>query len=1153
MNKDTERTNTVRKRNILRGFMRFFILPVLLLLVLAPVTLYLFCAFRPELVARAVQQQLSESTRLPWRINGSLDPIFLPMPGIRAHDVLLLAASEEQSRLCDLDRPLIRAKEVHIQLDIESLFSLRPRIKLIRLESPEIHLTYDADNRPLWLPLSNNDDESANGSPFFLRKAHAADAVMNATAPVERAQLAPPEAPLLPAAPPQGEPAGTPTPTDSAQSFKRFADILLEMPNSSFPPIQINNGSFTSFNAAGQTLLSFEHIQAVIDPHLPTGNLLLTADFAVPEADLAIPFSLDAAIGKQGFPAKGSISGDVGMTPPGSRTIKGSFASKFTLMPDGKSLMLPDFHMVAEGDGLTARLQADLSKLSCDGPVQMHKLSLPRWFGFGRSLPPGLQQPLDSLIGEFDLFLDTSGAEAWNLRGAAGDLAISGYVGVKDFSAPVVVVDLDLDQANLDNIFPFLAKAGKYVRDPRKPDFDHPVLAPYPSDPAVPHNPDDPGVDVGYDVKVRVTRPRVHDVDAGPLEVLVFPARNDKEDVTRVAFHKVSVLDGLVTGILDITDTNITMRYDANNAELALLPENLDSKVRFAGRVNGHCIIDMPMNAAGDIEDYWPFIINATISNCDISGTRSGGRWKLFSGTAKASGKGSIYTVLSKGISFKGLWDVSARGIRTSWNPRGNDNVSGQFNGALVWPPIERKPMRSRRERLTVERIGLDRLTGALTLNGSLAAPLGDLVVPVKGKLDSNLNWQVENSKISLDNIRFEGFGSYAEGSLHIDCSGRDVLVKSVVSSKLNPRLLLQEWDILPPSSIMMPKVMTGSASISSDSANVRFEKLKLEADGAPITGEISWKATGAGQDAAAPAGKWNILLTAEHLNLDNYFEPPKSNQAQTVPSQTPWDLKGFKNATVDASLTLKKAKYRQFTFSNTKVTGALQRDRFSIHADIGNFYDGIATLLVQGTVVPSASQVSLRKGLLHMQKISLGKALYDYTKQQGYSGTAEVVVDIAGNLTCDADFPGKLSGIWSFSIKDGLYPAFLSKEESNLRNTFSLASASGAITRGILTSNNFKLSGPLVDMAGGGTLNLATSEMDIGVSVTFAKVPTVPMRFTGTTDKPQMSIKGASMVVETVQAAGVGVFTLIKNVIELPAHAIRGINSLVTKDKEKK
>lgn len=1159
-------TEEVRKRQ--SGFMRrlarvltlWIGLPLFLLFGVSLASVYLFCIFRPELVTSGMQEQLTRLTGLPWRIEGEVTPVLAPDLSIEATGVFILAASTDQSDFIDADRPLIKVAKLRVGIEPSSLlsFPFAPKFQFIELESPSVHLAYDAQKRPLWQPLDTQDGSSFFSLPFlFTLSEPPSESHRSEVTPHAIAANATGNAPLAPTEPPLSESALLrDVPEEYAQTepdaLRSFAAELISLRNSDFPPLKIHDGSLHSYTDTGDILLSFTAIEGELDPKAPTDNLMLSAVFTLPEADLEVTFSLQSEIGTSGLAASGKLTAEVAMTPPGSRTVKGSLATSLLWRENGKDLLLPDFRMVAETDGLTARLEADLSKFSCTGPVQLHKLSLPRWFGFARSLPPGLQQPMDALIGEFDLFLDTSAAEARNLRGAVGPLAVSGYVGVQDYSDPVVVVDLDLDRANLDLLFPFLAAVGKYVPEPITPKFDHLQLAPYPKDPsAPPHVPQEGDIHITYDVKVRVAQPRVHDVDAGPLEVLVYPVDVKGVGKTRVAFNKVAVIQGDIDGRLDIDEHSIMMHYSVSGLELGKLPENKENLVRIAGKLTGVCDIDVPMNADGSLKEIWQIGVNASISGCDITGHYPNSPWRLFFTKAKASGKGTIFSVLTKGVRIEGLWDIAGEGIKTSWNPNGKDNLAGSFKGGLFWPPIkEAERTYSRRERRSMERRGVERISGDLALNGSLVSPLGSIRVPVRGKLKTRLNWLIYSEKISLDEITFEGFGSYCEGGISIDFSGKEVVYQSDTAIKLNPRELLKSWGMLPPEGFLAPRLLTGKFSVTAKSNTVLFNKMKLEADGAPISGEIYWKNL---EPKSAGSGLWTFRLAAEHLNLDNFYPPPPKGQGPVIPSQEPWKLTGLKGLAIDAQLHIYQGRYREFSFSKTKVTATLQRDRFSLHADLGSFYGGASTLLFQGTVVPEKSQITLRKGLIHMQKVALGKALFDFTKTRQYAGTAELMVDMSGVLTCNADIPAKLNGIWNVDIVDGLYPAFLSNESSNLRNTFSQASANGVIEKGVIISDNFKLSGPMVDMSGKGWLNMNNSELDMTVSVTFAKVPTVPVRFYGRSSAPQMSVQGVNMVVETMQAAGMGIFSLVRNIFELPAHAVRGIDSLVKKNDSKK
>ena len=186
-----------------------------------------------------------------------------------------------------------------------------------------------------------------------------------------------------------------------------------------------------------------------------------------------------------------------------------------------------------------------------------------------------------------------------------------------------------------------------------------------------------------------------------------------------------------------------------------------------------------------------------------------------------------------------------------------------------------------------------------------------------------------------------------------------------------------------------------------------------------------------------------------------------------------------------------------------------------------------------------------MRKGLLQLRNVAIGNVLFDYSNEKSYGGVADLVADLSGVLQCNADIPAKLSGIWSLGIKNGLYPAFIGKSDSPVRNTFSSAEVSGLLDRGVLRWDDFALHGPMVDMVGDGWFDLNTKDMDIQVSVTFAKVPTVPVRFYGNASAPHMKVRGMDMVLQTVQAAGSTVFSLVRGVLELPARAVNGISSL--------
>ena len=1093
-----------RPRSIFRKILLWGVAPLLVLLFAGLASLYALCLYKSELLAAVVQRQLSEATGMPWRIKGDIRPVFAPVPGLVLADVSLVAATKEQRRYADAARPLVHVAKLRLYADLAALRRLELRLLRIELVEPEINLTYDRYDRPLWRPLpdAGPDPEEYAAADGF---------------------------------------AG-----NGGEALRRAAGALCALPTKALQPVLIRKGSLMSYSVDGNLLSAFTGFDGTFDPGVPGDNLRLNTAFFLPDVGIALNVSLDGRLGCEdiceGIPARGTLSGRVDMTPPGSRLLSGAFESSFVWQEDGRHIRLPDFRLTAEGDALSGDLTIDLAVPECTGRVVVHNLSLPRWFEFARWLPPGLAEALHTVQGEFDLQFDKNRAEARNLRVTAGAVPLSGYVGTPDFSASVVVVDLDLDETDLDLLFPFLAVAGAVIPRPVAPVFDHPSLVPYPKNPNAPPapvEPDAPGIEVSYDVTVRVAQPRVHSVDSGPLTILVFPAvLADGVEKVRVAFSAQSILEGSLDGRLDINRHAILMHYDAKDMELALLPENVGSAVTIAGQVTGICEIDMPILPNGSLADDWKIRIDAAIKDCEIARHDAGAPQRLFGGTVTAAGQGDIRVARSKGMSITGLWDIAATGIQTPWSPTGNnagnDAIRGTFAGGLHWPPMETLPGADP----SLEKLGVDRVAGNLDLTGSLAVSLGASLRPVTGNLKADLDWRLHEETIALQNIAFEGFGSYVEGSVAIDLSGREVLFDAEVNGKVNPRELLAGWDALPATG-QPPRLLTGRTVISGSSGgSLRIDPIRVELDGAAISGEISRRAGGS-------ENEWTVRLSANHLNLDNYFPaaPRRApGERPPPPSQTPWSLSFLKGLGLDAQMTFGSVRRDGLTFGRNRVTAVLQRDRFSFSAESAAFYGGTATLVLQGAVVPDHSQVILRRGLIQVENADLGRLLYDFSQDTSYGGTASLVAEATGTMRRDTDIPAALSGIWNLRIIDGMYPAFGGGEASNLRNTFSSASASGVLDKGILRSRSFSLTGPLVDMSGGGWFNLANKEYDVGVSVTFARIPTVPVRFYGSIYDPRMRVRGVNMVVETVQHAGGTVFNLLKGVLMLPAQALSAI-----------
>ena len=90
------------------------------------------------------------------------------------------------------------------------------------------------------------------------------------------------------------------------------------------------------------------------------------------------------------------------------------------------------------------------------GTLEVVRLSLPRWFGFARDLPPGVQVALDNLTGTLPFELTPKRLRVTNAKATALNTAFKGTGGVSDFAKPVVALDLTAQDVPLNRIFPEL-------------------------------------------------------------------------------------------------------------------------------------------------------------------------------------------------------------------------------------------------------------------------------------------------------------------------------------------------------------------------------------------------------------------------------------------------------------------------------------------------------------------------------------------------------------------------------------------------------------------------------------------------------------------------------------------------------------------------
>ena len=1206
-------------------FLRWAALSLALLCVLTFGAAYIFCYWKNDTLTRYIVATLERNTGFSWRVQGEVRPSLMP-PGISVGRIALVSLSE-RTRKTKTQAPLVMVERLVLEPDLRALLRGELLLQMVQVEKPVVRFS----SFQRGTPANSNATTAATESTRH-----------NALPDLEATGSEPQDATLPEAehSPEEGTAEGL------HQAAKVVRQLLSPANMGKLPELHVLGGKvfYDSGSAQG---MDFQELRVTLQPRNNTPSVTLSGRFTLPGEALEISLQLEATPGTGEELVRASVQTTISITPHGSRPLHASMATTAIWRGNGLELFLPDLQAEAENDGITASILAQLHQGTAQGTVQVDNLSLPRWFVFGRNLPPVLQQALHAIHGEFDVSFENNGIFTKNMRLYAGEIPVTGQLYVANLHEPAVEADLHLVYADADTLFPFLAAGSDPAPTPQEPTFTHPPLVPYPERPLAPGEVVEELMDVGYDIRITGNQGKVHGLQGGPLFVRVHQQHGL---VTRVSFTVDNLANGTGSGYLDIDHNLVVMRFETQRTELSFLPENEGSSVQVGGLLSGVFTMGIDVKDGTWAPD-WRFTARAGVENFAVKA--GGGTWGLGSRSITATHDGKIHAVRKNGIRIDGNWNAVATGFAGSWNPGGNDNLTLALNGAVAWPPKGDTPN-------PAQQGGIQSVSGMVQANGVCTVRLGRLLTPLAGKLLGNMAWNIHNDTFALHNYEYAGLESNIKGSLQLDYS-KDMVANGEQQFSIGLRHLLSQWELLPGEGIVVPERVTGKTTVTLLGDTLALDPIQLEMNGGVFEGSVTnvsdasqWRAvsrltlpdkrgnllldptrfvfqetkrTGkpfsavkesyaqlspyslrqasqdigftpkeqatspAAQRQAAPktsipappqvqpaaqarkrsqttqanstkktkpsplrAGRSNRVLSPSYwildlrgslLNLDALLKQNPPGTKPPAPSTEPFDWSFVDDLNMDARLVLENAILQKVQAKKSEMGLRLGSNKFTFQWESRNFYQGKSLFTGTGFFV-QPSQIGIESSTLHAQGFQLQPAMQDVAGQTGYGGEATLDLSLHGAMRSPADLPGGLSGIFALGIKNGVYPAFMGSQTLGLRNTFGAANISGNMQNGVLHSQEFTISGLMIDMVGTGWIDLQRRLLDITVNVTLARVPTLPVRFSGTFDAPTMSVNGVQMVLGTAEAAGGAVFSLIRGVLELPARAIMGVGSIV-------
>lgn len=1037
----------------------------------------------PARLANYVQAMAHDYARVDLQITGGVDVAFRPSPTVTLHGVILRDASGVE---------LATVRQLQIEPDILPLLKGNLRLNLVQLDEPDVRL--DAS---LLDKLLKGTGGGNSNTPAILR-------IFSVLIVTEGRFTM------------QGRD-GTSFSLDGVEARFRFSgenphltmqvarfDVAREQ-LSAFTAHQVRldiaglgvSGLDASMNAAAN--LGGESTSL-------RGKVRLQAMYSLANPAVVGHGTLTGKVGYD--PVKGAFivdEGKLGMS--GTIEMAGyatpfSLSAPFSLGQDG-AVTLRDAALKLDEDsgnvdGRCTGLRQGEPVM--EGQLRLHKLSLPRWFGFARQLPPGLQHALDAISGVLDFRLDKRGVEVGRLQADVLGILVAGRGGVSSFAAPVIDIGVAGPAIDVNRVIPEVMGEA-----PVAPVFSMAPPVPVPGSPAakklnIPN--------IGYDIRVNTDTAKVNLFDVGKLAFRCSPSPKG----VLLEFTSPDVYGGSAKVLLDIVQ-GYNLNAEFRNVQIAAPAKRVAGREVATGTVQARMALKAP--AAKTLKQVLASI-SGSLDMALASGSilvEADGKQELrplskASVQAKLNGPGMPATnAESSWLPFSGNW-------KTSWAMPNGSSGTLELDGAVSFSEKSGLP------------VACSAVPGRLTLDlpEKVAGLRGGLSTSMTAVFSANLN----DSWFWVQSVAGNAKGIAYAGEVRCDSLGRvDERWSGGFDAShpelraLLPKFGIHLWQTANPAAFGRVRLLSDFVY---QNGTIDLKQIQCFIDGSRIGGNVKYRAL----NMRTHRPQWSFDLTVDTFDVDAHLPPVDRD---TPASETPWDLAWLRAFDVTGHLTAGEITYRQQTLTQVELPLNLRSGVLVVDSLRAQLYDGTLTGTLHA-VVGQRVDMNLRVGMFNFQMRPL---VTRYWGKDHLSGTSTFRLYVEGELGCDADIPRALDGKWLFEMQDGYYSLRGSGGTSASRTPFSLTSASGTLEKGVVRNDNFILRSVLLTMTGKGWINLAVRTIDYTVDVAFARVPNFPIHFQGPLSDPDVSVRGLGIITGTLENIGGGIFGLLEGVLTAP------------------
>ena len=952
------------------------------------------------------------------------------------------------------------------------------------------------------------------------------------------------------------------------ESFDKIAATL------EIPSFQTQTASFAASLSGFSGSVSF-------NPHDPLSSLKgeLKAAYAMTPMGFSAQTEVKLA-GKNGklsasWKLHGTIAYDGDIIPwelsgrAGELKKAGLSMSFADLIPEpGKNTLygitIEPFRLGNDNLQIQTVLLADKSNPTLAGRVDIRRASLTRWLDFARGLAPGLMQALDYLDnGCIDFVLDTKHLSCPRIQARASDAVFKGEGGVADWSKPVVFLDLVSDFVDLGHAIPEAVGA-----TPNPPQYKHKPLSSITMADIFPAREAASGGEAGKDAEgrdgkdagakadPRKTQAASQDAAAKKdAKAKTQPAKDAAakeaaaEDSFDINYDIRLGAEKIHYGYIDLGKTSvvITPGTDSRGASGAKLSVNAgiyEGKCQGAAYFTGDDTTDYEFDVAfknvsmTGLQKAMPFIlVNKGRGQSRIqvrsSGTEINDFLSNLNGTisiklaAAQMEKDKIFSPFdadivlnlssaafkNSALCLKGAWNVDYTG--TGWDANAVSHAAIWFGGkgdnaGIFYEHADASATFHNLEKLLPFAKGQD------------------ITLKVQGK---NSYCETAKRTFGITAGHVEVPGLKADGSFSFKDDPKSIqLTADMASAELETALF---WSNILGRMLDLPKQFQHfsfkKTKVTASKEQVRLAPFQTWLKDTPVSGTLTATNLSAKPhlDISASLGEFNLDTFFGSRDDDKGGAKKQDGREAPAAADKTWDLSFMKEfdakGTVQADgLVVKKVRIRKLT-----LPFVLKDGHMTITQGKGSFYGGALAGHIDADFDKGVSCTSR----LSVRQFDLGAML----RERKTKGLFNLKMDFSSNLSIalkgPANMARNLNGSLSFSSGRGSYQS--TDQDYNPTGSptrFDRGSMSGVIKNGVLSTDDFLITGDELTLKGKGSFNLNTEAIDADFEADLPGLPIVPLHMSGTFSEPKTKI-GGMVIINAISGLFKAGFSLVGNI----------------------